>query len=52
MGMQDRMDRLNDLRRRASLGGGREKIDKLHSDGYLTAEERLALLIDPGTFIS
>ena len=51
MGMQDRMDRLKDLRRRASLGGGREKIDKLHDDGYLTAEERLALLIDPGTFL-
>src|SRR3972149_7869452 len=51
MGMQDRPDRLKDLRRKASLGGGREKIDKLHSDGYLTAEERLALLIDPGTFL-
>jgi acetyl-CoA carboxylase carboxyltransferase component len=51
MGLQDRIDRLNDLKRKASLGGGRERIDKLHHDGFLTAEERLALLIDPGTFL-
>jgi acetyl-CoA/propionyl-CoA carboxylase carboxyl transferase subunit len=51
MGIQDRINRLNDLKRRASLGGGQERIDKLHSEGFLTAEERLALLIDPGTFL-
>jgi acetyl-CoA/propionyl-CoA carboxylase carboxyl transferase subunit len=51
MGMQDGIDRLKDLKRRASLGGGQDKIDKLHGEGYLTAEERVALLVDPGTFL-
>lgn len=49
--MQDGIDRLKDLKRRASLGGGQDKIDKLHGEGYLTAEERVALLVDPGTFL-
>lgn len=51
MGMQDGIDRLKDLKRRASLGGGQDKIDKLHREGYLTSEERVALLVDPGTFL-
>src|SRR6202165_3057717 len=32
------------------LGGGEEKIAKQHAQEKLTARERLALLIDPGTF--
>jgi acetyl-CoA carboxylase carboxyltransferase component len=32
------------------LGGGEEKIAKQHAQGKLTARERLALLIDEGTF--
>lgn len=51
MGIHDRIDRLNELKSKASLGGGQERIDKLHSDGFLTAEERVALLIDPGTLL-
>ena len=30
-------------------GGGAKKIDKQHRDGKLTARERIAQLIDPGT---
>jgi acetyl-CoA carboxylase carboxyltransferase component len=32
------------------LGGGQEKIDKQHDKGALTARERIALLVDKGTF--
>jgi acetyl-CoA carboxylase carboxyltransferase component len=33
------------------LGGGEEKIAKQHERGKLTARERIALLIDDGTFV-
>jgi len=33
------------------LGGGQEKIDRQHEKGALTARERVALLIDEGTFV-
>ncbi|NNU83386.1 methylmalonyl-CoA decarboxylase [Geobacillus sp. BMUD] len=35
----------------AALGGGEEKIAKQHEKGLLTARERIALLVDAGTFI-
>src|SRR6478752_1204203 len=38
------------LERQLKLGGGREKIEKIHKQGKLTARERLALLLDPNTF--
>src|SRR5919106_514963 len=41
---------LHERRKRARLGGGEEKIAKQHEKGKLTARERLALLIDEGTF--
>ena len=34
----------------ARLGGGEEKIARQHEAGKLTARERIALLIDDGTF--
>ncbi|MDR1277019.1 MAG: acyl-CoA carboxylase subunit beta [Candidatus Accumulibacter sp.] len=34
----------------ARLGGGQDKIDKLHAQGRLTARERIDLLLDPGSF--
>jgi acetyl-CoA carboxylase carboxyltransferase component len=37
-------------RERARQGGGQEKIDRQHGQEKLTARERLALLIDDGTF--
>ena len=46
-------ERLADLRaRRARVaeGGGRDKIEKLHAQGKLSARERIDLLLDPGTF--
>src|SRR5687767_384164 len=37
-------------REKAKLGGGPEKIERQHEQDKLTARERLALLIDEGTF--
>jgi acetyl-CoA carboxylase carboxyltransferase component len=41
---------LHERRERAKLGGGQEKIDRQHQQEKLTARERLALLIDEGSF--
>jgi acetyl-CoA carboxylase carboxyltransferase component len=41
---------LHERRERAKLGGGRERIAQQHERDKLTARERLALLIDEGTF--
>jgi methylmalonyl-CoA decarboxylase subunit alpha len=45
------VDDLHERREQARLGGGEEKIAKQHEQGKLTARERLALLIDPDTFV-
>jgi acetyl-CoA carboxylase carboxyltransferase component len=45
------VDDLNERRERARQGGGPERIERQHSQGKLTARERLALLIDDGTFV-
>ncbi len=47
-------NKLEDLRTRReaiSAGGGAKRIDKQHSNGKLTARERLNLLFDEGTFV-
>jgi acetyl-CoA carboxylase carboxyltransferase component len=41
---------LQDLEEKIKAGGGAKKIEKQHSEGKLTARERVAKLIDPGTF--
>ncbi len=38
------------LERKLKLGGGPEKIDKIHKQGKLTARERVELLIDKDTY--
>ncbi|GAB4426354.1 MAG: acyl-CoA carboxylase subunit beta [Chloroflexi bacterium OHK40] len=48
--MESRLERLRALREEARLGGGVERIAQQHRRGKLTARERLALLIDPGSF--
>ncbi len=44
------MSTLDDLERRAELGGGAERLARQHAAGKLTARERMELLFDPGTF--
>ena len=47
---------LGEMRRGAEGGGGKNKIEKQHSSGKLTARERIALLVDDffevGTFVT
>ena len=51
MEMNEGIKKLEELKKKASLGGGRDRIEKLRQDGYLLAEERLNLFLDPGTFV-
>ncbi len=44
------LETLREMRGRAVLGGGRKRIDQQHERGKLTARERLALLLDEGSF--
>ncbi len=48
--MEDRLEQLRVLREAAQLGGGAQRIAQQHARGKLTARERLALLLDPGSF--
>ena len=43
-------DELARRRRESELGGGEERIERQHSEGKLTARERVAVLFDPGSF--
>jgi propionyl-CoA carboxylase beta chain len=44
------LEKLEDLERRAELGGGEERLRKQHEQGKLTARERMERLFDAGTF--
>ncbi|HSN47090.1 MAG TPA: acyl-CoA carboxylase subunit beta [Casimicrobiaceae bacterium] len=46
----DHLATLREMRGRAVLGGGRKRIEQQHARGKLTARERLALLLDEGSF--
>jgi propionyl-CoA carboxylase beta chain len=50
MEKSDRVSILADLRRRAALGGGEERLRRQRDAGKLTARERIELLFDSGTF--
>ena len=48
--MQDIIEELTRRREQATLGGGQTRIDKQHAKGKLTARERIAVLLDEGSF--
>ena len=48
--MQNILNELEVRRADARLGGGQKRIDAQHGKGKLTARERLAVLLDPGSF--
>jgi acetyl-CoA carboxylase carboxyltransferase component len=48
--MKDRIEKLREVKNRAALGGGQEKIDKEHEKGKLSARERINLLLDADSF--
>ena len=50
MAMQDKIKELLEMRAKARLGGGEKRIEKQHAQGKMTARERLAMLLDEGSF--
>lgn len=46
----DKVRELIELRAKARLGGGEKAIEKQHSQGKYTARERIAMLVDEGSF--
>src|SRR5476649_2912382 len=48
--MKDILERLQERRDEAHLGGGQKRIDAQHKRGKLTARERVELLLDKGSF--
>jgi len=46
----DRLAELEARRAELELGGGKERIDRQHASGALTARERVARLVDRGSF--
>lgn len=48
--MKDMLDKLEERRAQARLGGGAQRIEAQHKRGKLTARERIDLLLDHGSF--
>jgi len=51
MHMEELIRKLRELEQKVEFGGGQDKIEKQHAQGKLTARERLALLLDEGSFM-
>ena len=50
MSTKEKIKELHKLRQQVLLGGGKERIEKQHEAGKLTARERLDILLDEGSF--
>ena len=48
--MADRLEQLAETRAHVAAGGGEDKLQKQRDKGKLTARERIAALVDAGTF--
>ncbi|MGX9981357.1 acyl-CoA carboxylase subunit beta [Methylobacterium fujisawaense] len=48
--MKDILDKLEERRAQARLGGGEKRVEAQHKRGKLTARERIELLLDHGSF--
>ena len=48
--LKEELDKLDKLEEKIKAGGGKERIQKQHDSGKLTARERIDLLFDAGTF--
>jgi len=51
MGIEEKLQELRRLNEQAELGGGKDRIEKQHKMGKLTARERLEILLDKGSFV-
>ncbi|MGA9288892.1 MAG: carboxyl transferase domain-containing protein [Anaerobacillus sp.] len=49
--MRQDIEELHELKNRAERMGGQHKIDELHAKGKKTARERIAILVDEGSFM-
>jgi acetyl-CoA carboxylase carboxyltransferase component len=49
--MRELVEEYERLAAKLERGGGPDKIERQHRQGKLTARERLALLLDPGTYV-
>jgi propionyl-CoA carboxylase beta chain len=50
MAIEERIEALAKMRAESELGGGTKRIEAQHERGKLTARERIALLLDEGSF--
>jgi len=50
MSIEDKLNRLEQMRSKARLGGGEKRIEAQHKKGKLTARERIELLVDANSF--
>src|SRR5947209_19280126 len=50
MSLERELEELERRKRESELGGGEARIERQHTEGKLTARERIALLFDPGSF--
>ncbi len=48
--MAERLEQLNERRAKVEAGGGEDKLEKQRAKGKMTARDRLAALLDEGTF--
>ena len=51
MSLDEKLKRLEELKREAELGGGEKRLEAQHAKGKLSARERLDLLLDEGSFV-
>ncbi|MCF8308570.1 MAG: methylmalonyl-CoA carboxyltransferase [Bacteroidales bacterium] len=51
MSIQEKFNQLKERNKQAEQGGGKERIEKQHKAGRLTARERVNLLLDSETFV-
>ena len=49
--MEKKIEQLRARRAKILAGGGPSRIEKQHSQGKMTARERLTALLDPGSFV-
>lgn len=47
----EKLQQLEQMNQAAELGGGKEKIEKIHQSGRKTARERIEMLLDTGSFV-
>ncbi len=50
MSLEEKLNKLEEMRTKAKLGGGEKRIESQHKKGKLTARERVELLVDANSF--